>query len=74
MIDNSVIVKVTNRFGGTVGYTLPDSRIHRNFQAYEKKDISMGELRSLSYAPGGLYLLQNCLILDNKHAIAELLG
>jgi hypothetical protein len=39
----------------------------------ETKEIPMEELRKLSYQPGGLYILENCLVIDNDEAIEELL-
>ena len=75
MLKGDTQITVTNRDNGTVGYTIPDlNNLHRNYQAKEKKSITMEELRKLSYIPGGLYLLRNCLVLDNKEAIQELLG
>ena len=40
---------------------------------FETKEIPMEELRKLSYQPGGLYILENCLVIDNDEAIEELL-
>ena len=75
MIDKTTLIKVRNRDNGTVGYTIPDlGNLHRNFQVGETKEVTMEELRKLSYIPGGMYLLQNCFIIENKEAVAELLG
>ena len=75
MLDKNTIIKVTNRDNGTVGYTIPDlGNLHRLFQAGETKEITMEELRKLSYVTGGNNILKNYLILDNEEAIRELLS
>lgn len=75
MLDKNTIIKVTNRDNGTVGYTIPDlGNLHRLFQAGETKEITMEELRKLSYVPGGNNILKNYLILDNEEAVSELLS
>lgn len=73
---DETLIKVTNRAHGVVGYNIPDmGNLHRNFQPGEtKSNITMGELRSLSWTPGGEYILKNCLVLGDKEAIAELIG
>ena len=75
MLDKTTLIKVVNRDNGTVGYTIPDlGNLHRNFQPKEEKEVTMEELRKLSYLPGGLTLLKDCLVIKNADAIAELLG
>ena len=75
MIENSTLIKVKNRDNGTVGYTIPDlGNLHRNFQANETKEVTMDELRKLSYLPGGEVILRDCLIINNDEAVQELLG
>lgn len=74
MVDKNTVIKVTNRDNGSVGYQIPDLNLQRRFQPKETKELIMDELRKLSYLPGGKYILQNCLILDNNNAVAELLG
>ena len=55
MVDKNTIIKVTNRDNGSVGYTIPDmGNLHRSFQSGETKEITMEELRKLSYLPGGV--------------------
>ncbi len=74
MLDNKTIIKVTNRDNGSVGYTIPDlNNLNRNFTSGETKEITMEELRRLSFIPGGESLIRNYLIIDNKEAVAELL-
>lgn len=74
MLAKEEIIKVKNRDNGSVGYTVPDLGITRQFQANEIKEISMEELRKLSYMPGGMYILKNCLLIENEEAIKELLN
>ena len=75
MLDKTTLIKVVNRDNGTVGYTIPDlGNLHRNFQPKEEKEVTMEELRKLSYLPGGVTLLRDCLVIKNADAIAELLG
>jgi hypothetical protein len=72
MLDKNTLVKVTNRDNGRVGYTIPDLNLYRQYQAGETKEITMEELRKLSYVPGGYDILQNCLLIQNEEARAEL--
>lgn len=72
MLDKSTIVKVSNRDNGTVGYTISEMGIHRIYQRGETKEITMEELRKLSYAPGGQAILNECLIIHNEEALKEI--
>lgn len=75
MLDKNIIIKVTNRDNGTVGYTIPDlGNLHRTFQSGETKEVSMDELRRLSYIPGGHQILENYLVIENEEAVQELLN
>ena len=75
MLDKDTLIKVVNRDNGVVGYTVPDlGNIRRMFQPKEEKEVTMEELRKLSYLPGGKILLQDCLIIRNEEAISEILG
>lgn len=69
--DNELFV-VRNRNNGSTGYVLPDSNVRRTFAPGESKKIPMGELRSLQYSPGGAYILDNLLIVEDKRALDEL--
>ena len=73
MISKNTILKVTNRNNGSTGYTVADLGIHRHFSPNESKDITMDELRKLSYVPGGRYIIENCLIIHNEEAVREIL-
>ena len=72
MLAKDTIVKVTNRDNGTVGYRIPEMGIRRLFQRGEVKEITMEELRKLSYRPGGQVILNECLIVHNEEALKEL--
>lgn len=75
MLDKNTIIKVTNRDNGGVGYTIPDlGNLHRTFQAGETKEITMEELRKLTFLPGGMSILKNYLRIDDQEAISELLS
>ena len=75
MLEDKTVITVSNRDNGSVGYTIPDlGNLHRIFQAGESQEVSMGELRKLSYLPGGLNILRNYLVIDNKEAVEELIG
>lgn len=75
MLDKNTIIKVLNRDNGTVGYTIPDlNNLHRNFQPKEEKEVTMEELRKLSYLPGGETIIRDCLIIENEEALKELLS
>lgn len=75
MLDKNTIIRVTNRDNGKVGYTIPDlGNLHREYSANETKEVTMDELRKLSYLKGGNILLKKYFVLDNPEAVAELLG
>lgn len=72
MLEKDAIIKVSNRDSGTVGYTIPEMGIRRKFQKGEVKEVTMEELRKLSYLPGGQVILNDCLIVHNEEALKEL--
>lgn len=75
MLDKNTLVKITNRYDGRVGYSIPDlGNLYRGFAPNETKEVTMEELRKLSYMPGGQSMLEKYFVLDNKDAIAELVG
>lgn len=69
--DDSLII-VRNRNNGTTGYTL-DNNFHRDFAPKEEKKVPFSELKALQYAPGGAYILENYLIVEDEEAL-ELLN
>lgn len=74
MISKDTILKVTNRNNGSTGYTVADLGIHRHFSPNETKELTMDELRKLSYVPGGRYIIENCLVIHNEEAVREILA
>lgn len=73
MINIKDMISVTNRTRNIVVYKVPDLGVRREFQAGENKTISFEELQRLSWTPGGTYLLENSLrINNNAEAIKEL--
>ena len=75
MLDGNTLIKATNRSGGSVGYRIPDlNNLKRHYAAGETKEVTMEELRKLSFIDGGIELLKDYLVIDNKEAINELLG
>lgn len=75
MIDKNLEVEVINRGYGGVGYSLPEMNgLQRSFQPGESKILTFEELEKLSWAPGGRYLLENELIVNNKEVINYLLN
>ena len=75
MILDTQKIQVANRTGGTLGYVIPEmNNLKRFFLDGETKSIEMGELRKLSWTPGGKVLLEQCLVIKNDNAIKELLG
>ena len=41
MLDKNTLIKVTSRGKGTVGYSIPEMHVTRNFQMGETKEITM---------------------------------
>ena len=71
-IADNELIQVRNRNIGSTGYTL-DGNFHREFAPKEIKRIPYSELKQLSYAAGGQYILDNYLVIEDKEVI-ELLN
>ena len=71
-MNKNTLIKVKNRDNGTVGYTIPDLGIRRTFAAGETKEITFEELQKLHYISGGDFIIENCLLINNKDAIKEI--
>ena len=68
-------IKVKNRSGSSLSYTLPDmNNFRRRFAAGESKEIPFEEIQKLTYLPGGDFMLQHYLVIDNIEARNEILG
>ena len=73
-MEDSKKVKIVNRAGnGVVSYTIPDmGNLQRVFQDGEEKIITFEEVRKLSYIPGGMVLLNDYLVIEDKEVLEEL--
>jgi hypothetical protein len=65
------LVTVRNRNNGATGYAL-DNNFYRNFNPGETLKIPFEELERLQYAPGGQYILDNYLVVEDKVALDDL--
>lgn len=66
------IYLVKNRSSNTVGYSIPEINIRREFTPGEVKKISFGELEKLTFRPGGAYIIKNYLQIDDAEAAKDL--
>lgn len=74
-IENDEIISVTNRFNGSIGYTIRDlNNLQRIFAPGETKEITMEELRKLSWENGGITLIRDYLIIKDEDALNEILN
>lgn len=74
-MERTTRIKVLNRDNGSVVYSIPEMNgLRRVFQSGETKEITYEELEKLSYIPGGLRLLEDSLVIENKQAVESLLG
>lgn len=74
-MDKNTIIKICNRDNAAVFYDIPEMNgLHRVFQPNEIKEVTLEELIKLSYEPGGMSLLKNNFVLNNKEAIKIILG
>ena len=73
-MEDSKKVKIINRAGnGVVSYTIPDmGNLQRVFQDGEEKVITFEEVRKLSYVPGGMVLLNDYLVIEDRQVLEEL--
>ena len=68
-------IKVKNRSASSLSYTLPDmNSFRRRFAAGETKELPFEEVQKLTYVPGGDYMLQHYLVIENIEARDEILG
>lgn len=72
MIDKNTMIKIINKFNGTVGYDVPELGVHRNFYPKESKDISFEELERLSFIPGGEVILKEYLEIVDREVVKVL--
>lgn len=68
-------IKVINRSSSSLSYIIPDmNNSRRRFSAGEVKELPFEEVQKLAYIPGGPYMLQHYLVIDNIEARDEILG
>ena len=68
-------IKIKNRSSSSLSYIIPDSNnFRRFFAAGEVKELPFEEVQKLTYIPGGDYMLQHYLVIDNIEARDEILG
>ena len=68
-------IRVKNRSASSLSYTLPDmNNFRRRFAAGETKELPFEEVQKLTYVPGGDYMLQHYLVIENVEARDEILG
>lgn len=69
-------IKIKNRSGGSVGYTIPElgdkRNIHRHFSAGETKEIPIEELKALEFIPGGTALIERYLQVMDKEELEKM--
>lgn len=70
LVSDDTVVPVKNMMNHRVAYVL-DSGVRRRFAPYATFNITAGELRQLSYQPGGTELLTNYLHVGNKNLARE---
>lgn len=73
MLQNIDMIRVENRDNSLVGYVIPESKTLRRFNAFETKEIPMGELRQMINDKGCRNVIINHLIIHSQEAVNELL-
>ena len=71
-MEDNKLISIRNRNNGETGYVIPDRNINRSWQPNETKKIPFEELRSFSYMPGGLYCLNNLLVVEDQATLDAL--
>lgn len=75
MIDNNKKIRVRSRDNGRVCYSIPEmNNLHREFTRNEVKEIPYEELKQLSYVPGGMVILKEYLVIEDKEVLADIVG
>lgn len=72
MFKDTDLISVRNRNNGTTGYTLDGGNFHRDFSPRETKKVPFSELRELTYAPGGQFILDNYLVIEDAGVLDQL--
>ena len=73
MVNKEKRVKVVNRTGGSLAYKIDTLRVTRHWpRPGDYLNISVSELSELRTVPGGNYILEECLIIEDKEALSVL--
>jgi len=71
MLDEKTLIPVSNISGAPVVYSLKELNVRREFAKGETKKITVNELRSLNYLPGGQILIREYLSIRNNEVLEE---
>lgn len=71
-MDNRKLCSIRNRNNGVTTYQLPDMHIERRFGAGETKKVPYEELLALSFAPGGKFMLEELLVIEEPEVLKAL--
>ena len=74
MINTNQKVEVKNRSNSTAVYSLPELNIRRQFAPGETKQLTIGELEALTYRPGGLNLIKDCLLIQDTGIARQIIN
>lgn len=75
MLEKDTLIKVLNRDNGRVGYVIPElGNLRRSFMEGETKEIPFHELQKLSWVPGGMAIIKDCLVIQNEEALKALVN
>lgn len=66
--------KVSNKSSGRVVYKNKELNIRREFYPHETKNISIEELEKVAQTPGGLNILMNYLMIEDKDVAMRLVN
>lgn len=73
-MDMNQKVEVKNRSHSTVIYSLPELSVRRQFTPGETKQLALSELEALTYRPGGLNLIKDCLLITDQGVANQILN
>lgn len=68
----SEMIKVKNRNSAWTCYSIPDKNVTRSFAPGEEKIVELDEIKQLQWREGSRYLLENCLLINDKSALEAL--
>lgn len=68
------VIEIINRATHSVGYSIPDTGVHRSFNAGEVKRLPIDEIKQLAWTTGGQRILDRYLIIPDAAAREEIFG